>query len=129
MANLESEYWNPFIETLPREKLQEIQLKNFRKILGYAKEHCAFYGGKHRDIVPEDIRTFEDIRALPLIDKEDLRKAQDDKEPFPFGEILGVPPEDVCDFRQTSGTTGKPVYVPESWESWQWRVEVWCHIL
>ena len=129
MANLESEYWNPFIETLPREKLQEIQLKNFRKILGYAKEHCAFYGGKHRDIVPEDIRSFEDIRALPLIDKEDLRKAQDDKEPFPFGEILGVPPEDVCDFRQTSGTTGKPVYVPESWESWQWRVEVWCHIL
>jgi phenylacetate-CoA ligase len=35
----------------------------------------------------------------------------------------------VSIFRQTSGTTGKPVYVPESFESWQWRVEIWCHIL
>ena len=55
--------------------------------------------------------------------------AQDGKEPFLFGELLAVRPEDVSTFRQTSGTTGKPVYVPESLESWQWRVEMWCHIL
>ncbi|UCF94197.1 MAG: AMP-binding protein, partial [Desulfobacterales bacterium] len=35
----------------------------------------------------------------------------------------------VTDFRQTSGTTGRPVYVAETYASWQWRVEVWCHIL
>jgi len=66
---------------------------------------------------------------VPLVSKEDLREAQDGKEAFPFGEFLAVSPEEVSIFRQTSGTTGKPVYVPESFESWQWRVEIWCHIL
>ncbi len=129
MASGKADYWNPYLETLPREQLVQIQLKRFREIFTYAKTHSALYQHRHRDINPQDIRTLGDVRKLPLIDKEDLRKAQDDKEPFPFGEMLGVSPEEVSTFRQTSGTTGKPVYVPESWESWQWRVEVWCHIL
>jgi phenylacetate-CoA ligase len=122
-------YWNPFIETLPREKLQQIQIKNFRSILRWAKTHSSFYRRLYSQIDPEAIRTIEDIRVLPLVSKEDLRMAQDGKEPFLFGELLAVNPEEVSTFRQTSGTTGKPVYVPESYESWQWRVEVWCHIL
>jgi phenylacetate-CoA ligase len=129
MGVMAHNYWNPFLETLPREKLNLIQIKNFRKIFAYAKEHSALYREKHQGIAPEDIRTIEDIRRVPLIDKEDLRQAQSGKEPFPFGELLGVPIEEVSTFRQTSGTTGTPVYVPETWESWQWRVEVWCHIL
>jgi len=123
------EYWNPYLETLPKEKLEEIELKNFRRYLTYAKEHAPFYRNRYRDIDPGDIRTKDDIRRLPLIDKEDLRSAQEGKEPTLFGEILGVKPEEVTTFRQTSGTTGRPVYVPESSESWQWRVEVWCYIL
>jgi phenylacetate-CoA ligase len=71
----------------------------------------------------------DDVRRLPLVDKEGLRTAQDGKEPFLFGEVLGVPSAEVSGFRQTSGTTGTPVYVPESRQSWQWRVEIWCHIL
>ena len=122
-------YWNPFLETLPRERLIEIELKNFRKYFWYAKENSSFYGKRYKDIDPQDIKSKEDIRHLPLIDKEDLRTAQERKKPFPFGEMLGVGIEDVTDFRQTSGTTGRPVYVPETYESWQWRVEVWCHIL
>ncbi len=106
-----------------------IQINRFRELLAYAKTHSAFYQHRYNDIYPEDIQALADVRRLPLIDKEDLRRAHDDKEPFPFGEMLGVSPEEVSTFRQTSGTTGKPVYVPESWESWQWRVEVWCHIL
>jgi phenylacetate-CoA ligase len=122
-------YWNPYLETLPREKLIAIQLKRFRGILSYAKDNSPLYSRRFQGIEPEDIKTLDDIRKLPLIDKEDLRSAQDGKEPFPFGEMLGIPPEQATTFRQTSGTTGKPVYVPESNESWQWRVEVWCHIL
>lgn len=123
------EYWNPFTETLPRKKLIELELRSLRDLLAYAKEHAAFYREKYNDINPEDIRSLDDIRRLPFIDKEDLRAAQEGREPFPFGAMLGVPIEEVSAFRQTSGTTGRPVYVPESTESWQWRVEVWCHIL
>jgi phenylacetate-CoA ligase len=35
----------------------------------------------------------------------------------------------VTTFRQTSGTTGRLVWIRERYESWQWRVEIWCHIL
>jgi phenylacetate-CoA ligase len=122
-------YWNPYLETLPRETLLELELRNLRKLLQYAKEHSAFYRKRYKDVVPEDIKTKEDLRRLPLLDKEDLRAAQEGKEPSLYGEILGVAPENVTTFRQTSGTTGRPVYVPETCESWQWRVEVWCHIL
>jgi phenylacetate-CoA ligase len=122
-------YWNPYLETLPREQLLEIELKNFRKLFQYAKEHAPFYSKRYSGIEAEDIKTEDDVRSLPLIDKEDLRAAQEEKEPTLFGEILGVDPREVSNFRQTSGTTGRPVYVPESSESWQWRVEVWCHIL
>ncbi|MBU2498031.1 MAG: AMP-binding protein [Proteobacteria bacterium] len=123
------DYWNPFLETLPREKLLQIEITNFRKYLAYAKENSVFCRKKFRDVDPEEIKTIDDLKKMPLIDKEDLRIAQANEEPTIYGEILGVRPEEVSDYRQTSGTTGKPVYVPESYESWQWRVEVWCHIL
>jgi phenylacetate-CoA ligase len=114
---------------LPRETLLALELRNLRKLLQYAKDHSPFYRQRYQDIFPEDIKTWEDLRHLPLLDKEDLRAVQEGKEPSPYGEILGVAPENVTTFRQTSGTTGKPVYVPETYESWQWRVETWCHIL
>jgi phenylacetate-CoA ligase len=122
-------YWNPYLETLPRETLLELELRNLRKLLQYAKEHSPLYRQRYQDIFPEDIKTKENLRRLPLLDKEDLRATQEGKEQSLYGEILGVAPEDVTTFRQTSGTTGKPVYVPETYESWQWRVETWCHIL
>jgi phenylacetate-CoA ligase len=123
------QYWNPYLKTLSQERLLEIELNNFRKLLQYVKEYAPFYRKRYKDIAPEDIKTKEDLRGLPLLDKKDLRAAQEGKEPALYGEILGVAPENVTAFRQTSGTTGRPVYVPETYESWQWRVETWCHIL
>ena len=74
------------------------------------------------------IKTLDDVKQIPLTDKNDLRKSQE-MDPFPYGGLLGRDLAEVTTFRQTSGTTGKPVYVPETYESWQWRVEAWCHIL
>ena len=121
-------YWNPYLETLPKETLCKIELSHFRNILSHAKTHSVFYQQKLKGIEPNDIATLDDIKKIPLTDKEELRKYQE-SEPFPYGGTLGIPIENVTTFRQTSGTTGKPVYVPESYESWQWRIEVWCHIL
>ena len=129
MGNRRGNFWNPYVETLSRDEILRVQLKSLRRLISYVKLNSDFYRENYRDIEPEDIVTMYDVRKLPLIDKDDLRKSQDETKPFPFGTIPGVPTEDVTTFRQTSGTTGKPVYVPESLESWQWRVEVWCHIL
>ncbi|MGO9569394.1 MAG: phenylacetate--CoA ligase family protein [Desulfomonilaceae bacterium] len=129
MGNRHGNYWNPYVETLSRDEILSIQLKRFRGLLSYCKLNSDFYRENYRHIEPEDIGTLDDVRKLPLIDKEDLRKSQENMKMFPFGTIAGVPTEEVTTFRQTSGTTGTPVYVPESLESWQWRIEVWCHIL
>ncbi len=124
-----SQFWNPVLETLPPEKLVEIELKNFREHLGYAQERSAFYGQKLAGVEPGDIKSLDDLKKLPLTEKEDLRLAQLNGSKTIYGDLIGVEPAEVTSFRQTSGTTGQPVYVPESYESWQWRVEVWCHIL
>jgi phenylacetate-CoA ligase len=123
------EYWNAYTETLPREKLNKIELKYFQDLVTYGKTHSNLYKEKLKGIDVGDIKTFDDIKKVPFTYKEELRKWQENIEPFPYGGLLGVPIEEVCTFRQTSGTTGKPVYVPESYESWQWRIESWCHIL
>ena len=123
------EFWNAYTETLPREKLNRIELKYFQDLVTYGKTHSNLYKEKLKGIEVGDIKTFEDIKKVPFTYKEELRKWQENVEPFPYGGLLGVPIEEVCTFRQTSGTTGKPVYVPETYESWQWRIEAWCHIL
>lgn len=124
-----NEYWNAYTETLPREQLDSIEFKYFKNILSYAKSRSGLYKEKLEGIEVGDIKTVDDIKKIPFTYKEELRKWQENVEPFPYGGLLGVNIEDVCTFRQTSGTTGKPVYVPETYESWQWRIESWCHIL
>jgi len=60
-----NKYWNPMIETLPRERLQQIELKRFRELLRWGKDNSPFYGRKLRGIEPEDIRTMEDVAKFP----------------------------------------------------------------
>ena len=117
------------IETLPRERLQQIELKRFRELLRWGKDNSPFYGRKLRGIEPEDIRTMEDVAKIPVTEKDELRAAQEGKELYLYGDLLAVAPDRLSIFHQTSGTTGKPVYIPDTYESWQWVVEVWCYIL
>jgi phenylacetate-CoA ligase len=51
------------------------------------------------------------------------------KAPFPYGDALWVPLEAVTEFRQTSGTTGQPVYQADTWQDWEWWAECWAFIL
>ena len=117
-------YWNPIIETLPRERLMEIELKRFREALRWAKEDSPFYKKKLHGIEPEDIRTLEDISKVPMTEKDELREAQEGKDASLYGDLLAVPPEKLSVFHQTSGTTGKPVYFPDTYESWQLVVDI-----
>ncbi len=126
----ESIYWNPILETLPREKLISLQLKKFKRTFTWAYENSPFYRKLYKDagIEPGDIKSFEDIRRVPKIDKAMLREVQE-REPFPYGDILAVPLEEVTEFRQTSGTTGMPVYQADTWQDWELWSEWWAYIL
>jgi phenylacetate-CoA ligase len=126
----EEQYWNPVLETLPREKLQQFQLKKFKSILEWAYENSPFYQRLYKDagLEPGDVKTFDDIRKVPKTEKSMLREAQG-KEPYPYGSILSVPLAQVTEYRQTSGTTGQPVYHPETWQDWEWSAEAWAYAL
>ena len=126
----DSTYWNPILETLPREKIRTLQLKKFRKIFQWAYDHSKFHRKRYDDagITPRDIRSFEDIRRVPTVEKSMMRDIQG-KDPFPYGDALCVPLEEVTIFRQTSGTTGQPVYQPDTWQDWEWWMECWSYIL
>jgi phenylacetate-CoA ligase len=123
-------YWNPVLETLPPEKLRELQLKKFKRIFTWAYEKSKFHRGLYDQagIKPEDIRTFDDIKRVPKVEKSMMRPIQR-KDPFPYGDALCVPLEEVTIFRQTSGTTGQPVYQPDTWADWEWWSESWSYIL
>jgi phenylacetate-CoA ligase len=126
----EQPYWNPVLETLPVEKLRALQLKKFKSIFRWAYENSKFHRSLYDGvgIIPSDIRTFEDIRNVPKVEKSMMRCIQC-KDPFPYGDCLCLPLEEVSNFRQTSGTTGQPVYQADSWQDWDWWSEAWAFIL
>ena len=123
-------YWNPVIETMPHEKLRALQLKKFKEIFRWSYDHSKFHRSLYdkAGITPEDIQTFEDIRRVPTVEKSMMRDIQR-KDPFPYGDALCVPLEEVAEYRQTSGTTGQPVYQADTWQDWEWWAECWAYIL
>jgi phenylacetate-CoA ligase len=127
---IEQEYWNPILETLSEERLRNLQFKKFKRILQWAYDHSKFHRSLYEKagIKPDDIRSFDDVRHVPKVQKSSMRDIQR-KEPFPYGDALCVPLEDVSEFRQTSGTTGQPVYQPDTWQDWEWWAESWSFIL
>jgi phenylacetate-CoA ligase len=130
MTDNTSIYWNPIMETMPREKLRELQVKKFKRIFAWAYENSPFYRKLYQDagIEPGDIKTTEDIKRVPKTDKGMLRDVQN-RPPFPYGDMLAVPLRQVTAFRQTSGTTGTPVYQADTWQDWEWWAECWAYIL
>ena len=108
-------YWNPVLETLPREQLKEMQFKKFKRILewGYSKSKMYRRIYDAAGFEPGDVKSWDDIFNVPTLQKEDYRSAQA-KDPWPYGDSLCVPLEKVTEYHQTSGTTGQPVYQPDT---------------
>lgn len=88
----------------PRDKLQEYQLKQLKRLLHHSYENVPYYHKvfKERNIKPEDIRSLEDLNKLPCIDKDTFR--------LHFNEIIArnVNIQNLP-LSHTSGTTGKPL--------------------
>lgn len=123
--------WNPFLETLPLEHLQEFQFKRFKRIFNHAYQNSPFYRKMYQQagLSIETLRTIEDVRKVPIITKENFREGQMDEDPFPYGELLAVPPEEITEYHQTTGTTGKPVRFGDTWPDWEKYVENWAMMM
>jgi len=111
-------YWNKEIETLPREKLELLQLERFRKQMAYVYEKSSFYKAKfdEADIKPSDIHTLADTQHIPFTVKEELRESQAAHPPW--GNFPCIPPEEGVRVFQTTGTTGLPVKILLNKNDW-----------
>ncbi len=97
-------YYNPEIETMPREEMKKLQSERLVKQVKHVYDNVKFYRDKMdaAGIKPEDIHGIEDLHKLPFIEKDDLR------DQYPYG-LLAVPVEDCVRIQSTSGTTGRRV--------------------
>ncbi len=105
MANNNSEYFNPEIETMSREEIKKLQLERLQKTI----RHCMnspFYKKRFEEagLKPEDIKTLEDVRKIPFTTKQDLRDT------YPFG-LASVPLSKCVRLHSSSGTTGNPTVI------------------
>ncbi len=113
-------YWNKEVETMPREKLRELQLERLKKIVKYAYERVPFYRKRfdEKGIKPEDIQKLEDIRYIPFTSKADLREV------YPFG-MFARDLSEIVEIHSSSGTTGKPVVMGYTLRD----IEVWKEVM
>lgn len=97
-------YYQPEIETMPLDKLQELQSERLIAQVQYVYDHVKFYHDKMDEagVKPQDVQGLSDLAKLPFITKDDLR------DQYPYG-LLGVPLKDCVRIQSTSGTTGRRV--------------------
>ncbi len=109
------EFWNDanasihpvsMADYLPRAQLTQVQLHRLRVVVERAYAHVPLMRERmiERGLLPEHIRSLEDIAKLPFTVKADLRDT------YPFG-LFASDLSDIVRLHASSGTTGKPIVV------------------
>lgn len=141
---MDRQYWDEFIETMPRADLEKMQLDLLKEELLFAYEYSPYYK-RSFDEAGQDPRAFsslEDIRRYPFTDKKverDRQLAVPD-----LGDMIAVPEENIVYVSASSGSTGTPTLSPftaQDFDEWQdvqarlfWTVGMrpgsrYCHAL
>lgn len=101
---------------MPVEELRALQLAKLQKLVAYEYERVALFRRRcdEKGVKPRDIVTLKDIAKLPFMMKKDLR------DEYPLG-LTAAPMKDIVRFHCSSGTTGKPICIPNTAHD----IEVW----
>ncbi|MBI2248270.1 MAG: phenylacetate--CoA ligase, partial [Armatimonadetes bacterium] len=98
--------WNLEMETMPRSRLAEVQLRLLQHQVRRVYERVPLYRQKFDDagVRPDQIRSLEDLARVPFTRKSDFRDT------YPFG-LFAIPVDQTVRIHASSGTTGKPTVV------------------
>lgn len=112
---MDSNYWQPELEKMPRNELEQLQVKKLKQTINICLQ-SPFYKRRLGElgISADSIKTIADIRKIPFTTKQDLR------ENYPFG-LVGGNMDDAIRIHSSSGTTGHPtvvVYSRHDIDSW-----------
>lgn len=99
--------------TMNAEELKQRNEKRFLEIFRRAYDKSPFYHKLYTEegIRKEDITCLEDIKKLPVITKDMVKKHADEMLTVPRWQVIRA---------NTSGTTGTPLKIYESWPSIWW---------
>jgi len=91
---------------MSREEMRECQSRRLIDTVQRVYHNIPAYREKMQQshLVPEDIKSIEDLGKLPFTTKQDLR------DNYPFG-MFAVPMSEIVRLHASSGTTGKPTVV------------------
>lgn len=89
-------------DTWPLERKLEYQRNELIKFINYAYENSTFYRELYKDIDITSIKNVEDLKVLPIVDKEMLRKN--------IEKVVTIPRKGAVE-GHTGGTTGKSLVV------------------
>ena len=103
---MQDNYFEPDLETAPREVLHWIQSRRLVKMVENCYNNVPLYKKRFDEMgmLPGDIKSIDDIHKLPFTYKTDLR------DNYPFG-MIAVPKEQLVRIHASSGTTGKQTVV------------------
>ncbi len=105
-------FWQPALETQNRADWAALQFRLLRRHLDLAYRGSPYYRAAfdRAGLAPQRLRTLDDIRHFPFIDKRTVRERQEAMPPF--GDLLAVAERDVVYISASSGSTGVPTASP-----------------
>ena len=114
MTTAHRPYWDEALETQPRADWDALKLQLLQKHLLHAYTHSPYYRASFdaAGVHPEEVRSLDDIRRFPFINKQTLRDRQ--LAVPPFGDLVAVPERDIVYISASSGSTGVPTASPFS---------------
>lgn len=104
-------YWS-VAELMPRNEMEKLQFRRLAEQVNFLWEKSPFYKQKWQEsgFSPDKLKTLQDIRLIPLLDKLEIRSSQEMNPPY---GIMYIPNDDpIIRIAMTSGTTGEPVRIP-----------------
>lgn len=112
------------LETAPASAIRTRQLDRLNHLLGEILPRNRFYAAKLG--APPQPVTWDTFTALPFTTKAELVADQDGSPPL--GTIATLDEEAYAVYHQTSGTTGHPLTILDTAESWDWWAESWLYV-
>ena len=106
--------------------LHDYQLQKLNQMLLFVTQFNAFYGKKLQNTCLP-IQSKDNLSAIPFTLKQEL--ANDQKQFPPFGTNHSYPESSYIRYHQTSGTSGKPLKILDTEESWNWWADCWIEVL
>lgn len=111
---------------IQNQNMRTQQFQKLNQLLVFMMQFNEFYKEKFSNLrLP--IRSEEEFRAIPFTFKKEL--SQDQIQNPPYGRNHTFPESRYVRYHQTSGTSGRPLKVLDTQESWDWWGDCWLEVL